>query len=52
MMLADEGIMPPREWMHNYNIKDSYDYTLKDCLQEHNLVVPYHWNDNDMTIFD
>lgn len=45
--------MPPREWMHNYNIKDKNNKTLKDYLKDNNLPIPEHWkNENEMTIFD
>ena len=44
--------MPPRCWMHNYDIKDKDGKTLKDFLEDSNLPVPYHWHDEDMTIFD
>ena len=43
--------MPPREWMHNYDTKSNYD-RLKTALECNNLPVPYHWHDDDMTIFD
>ena len=45
--------MPPREWMHGYNIRFYYNYTLKDRLKNKNLPIPRHWiNDDKMTIFD
>ena len=52
MFLAKKKIMPPREWMHDYNLKDSDNRSLKYHLKNNNLLVPYHWYDNDMTIFD
>lgn len=42
MILTNHCIMPPREWMHNYNIKDEYNRTLKDYLEDNDLPVPYH----------
>ena len=44
--------MPSKEWMHNYIISDYVYYTLKEYLEINLLPVPYHCNDNDMTIFD
>ena len=44
--------MPPREWMHSYNIKDINGKTLKDYLEYNYLLIPKHWKDNDITIFD
>ena len=38
--------------MHNYIISDYVYYTLKKYLEINLLPVPYHWSDNDMTIFD
>ena len=35
--------MPPREWMHNYDIKDINDKTLKDYLEDNYLPIPKHW---------
>ena len=43
--------MPPREWMYNYDTRSNYD-KLKTALEWNNLPVPYHWDDDDMTIFD
>ena len=37
--------------MHNYDTKSNYD-KLKTSLKYNNLPVPYHWNDDDMTIFE
>ena len=39
MILANKGIMPPRYWMHDYNIRDIYNKTLNDYLQENNLPI-------------
>lgn len=33
MILADENIMPPKEWMHNYNIENKYGATLIGYLE-------------------
>ena len=52
MILAKNGIIPPQDWMHNYNIIDNNNKTLKYYLENNQLPVPYHWNNNDMTIFD
>ena len=39
--------------MHNYDIKNKYNSTLKYYLEINQLPVPYHWEDEDgMTIFD
>ena len=43
MILADENIMPPREWMHNYVIKNKDDETLKSIMIKNYLPGPYHW---------
>ena len=38
--------------MYNYDIKNKSGKTLKDYLKDNNLPIPYHWHDDDMTIFD
>ena len=38
--------------MHDVNMKNSYDMSIRSLLLENNLPVPHHWHDNDMTIFD
>ena len=43
MILAKQEIMPPKEWMHNYDIKDINDKTLKDYLEDNYLPIPKHW---------
>ena len=32
MILAKNGILPPREWMHDYTIRNKYEHSLKDYL--------------------
>lgn len=39
--------------MHNYNIKNRKDQTLKDIIIEECMPYPLHWTNNeDLTIFD
>ena len=38
--------------MHNYEIKNNYDVSLKSYLFLQHMLIPKHWHDNDMTIFD
>lgn len=33
MILVQKRIMPPKEWMHSYNIKNVDGITLKDYLE-------------------
>lgn len=37
--------------MYDVNVKIGF-ISIKDKLEENNLPVPYHWKDDDMTIFD
>ena len=37
--------------MYNYDTRSDYN-RLKTTLKCNNLPVPYHWHDDDMTIFD
>ena len=52
LLVINNQIIPPRQWMHNYYIMDNYKQTLKDYLEQYYLPVPYHWGDNNMNIFD
>ena len=38
--------------MHYYDIKNKENKTLKDYLEISKLLVPHHWKDNNMSIFD
>ena len=40
MILAYNKIMPPREWMHKYSIKNKHNKSLKDYLIESCMPVP------------
>ena len=33
MILARNGIIPPREWMHDYKILNSFNEGIKNCLR-------------------
>ena len=52
MILAYKRIIPPREWMHDYDIKNNFNKSINDYLRDNYLPVPKYWNDNDMNIFD
>ena len=49
--LASYGLIPDRRVMYDVNVKIGF-ISIKDKLEENNLPVPYHWKDDDMTIFD
>ena len=51
IILAENGIIPPRRWMHDNKIENNFGQTIGSLLQDNKLPVPKHW-DNDMTIFD
>ena len=38
--------------MHNYDIKNKYGYTLRGYLFLQHMLIPEHWHNNYMTIFD
>ena len=44
--------LPPIKWMHDIDLKNSNDESIKTLLQAIHAPIPYHWNDNDMDIFD
>ena len=48
--MAENGIIPPKEWYHNPNIKNNYGWTVAHCLKLNNLPVPNEWyDDKEMT---
>ena len=38
--------------MYNIYLKDREHKSIYDLLREKFSPIPYHWNDNHMTIFD
>ena len=34
MYLAEKGIIPPKEWIHDPNIRNKYGDTVAHCLKE------------------
>ena len=40
MMLAFNGIIPPKEWCHDPNIKDKYGYTVAMHLARNGKNIP------------
>ena len=48
MYLAEKGIIPPKEWQHDPNIKDKWGKTVAYHLKYNNLPIPNEWYDDDM----
>ena len=48
MILVKERIIPPKEWIHDPNIKDKYNNTVANKLKYNNLPVPNEWYDEKM----
>ena len=44
--------MPPTYWMHDINMDSYFVRSIKTLLLWAKLPIPYHWHENDMTIFD
>ena len=40
MWITRWSYLVPRHWMHNYDIKNKYDKTLKDCMVEKHVPIP------------
>ena len=38
--------------MHDINLENNEEESIKTNLSDYYLPVPYHWHDNDITIFD
>ena len=43
MKLAFNGIIPPKQWIHDPNIKFLKIYTVADHFKFNNLPVPNEW---------
>ena len=48
MYLAEKGIIPPKEWQHDPNIKDKWGKTVAYHLKYNNLPIPNEWYDDSM----
>ena len=42
MILASNGIIPPKEWYHDKFIKN-YSYTIAEKLSYEGIIPPQHW---------
>ena len=40
MWLTKKYKLVPKQWMHNYQIKNKQDKTLKDIMKERKMIVP------------
>ena len=43
MLLAENGIIPPREWIHNPKLKDSFGWTVAMRLASSGIIPPEEW---------
>ena len=43
MILADKGVIPPRNCNHDCNIVDYNEYTVEYYLNKSKLPIPNHW---------
>ena len=43
MMLARNGIIPPKEWIHHPEIKNTYNRTVAICLALAYIIPPKEW---------
>ena len=48
MLLVNNDIIPPKQWIHDPNIKNNRDYTVADYLKKKNLPVPNEWYNDIM----
>ena len=48
MKLTDYGIISLKEWIHDPNIKDKYNYTVSYYLKYSCFPVPNEWYDEEM----
>ncbi len=47
MLLAYNGIIPPKEWYHNRFLFSSDDKTVKSLLHKNNINIPKEWDYNN-----
>ena len=45
MKLVYNGIIPPKEWIHDPNIRDRWNKTVSYYLEENCLPIPNIWYD-------
>lgn len=43
MWLAFNGCLIPRQWMHDYSLKNARDETLKRLMIDWDTPMPDHW---------
>ena len=43
MYLAEHGIIPPKEWQHDPNLKNNYNDTVAMILANNIIVPPPEW---------
>ena len=44
MLLAENKIIPPKEWIHDPRIKNIKNLTVYDILKTKNINVPDEWD--------
>ena len=48
MKLAEHGIIPPKEWIHDPNIKDKWGNTVADFLKRQYFPISNEWYNENM----
>lgn len=43
MILAENGIIPSKEWYHDPSLKISYTFTVAAFLANNNILPPKEW---------
>ena len=43
MYLAANGIIPPKEWIHDPALCDKNEYTVAMCLALNKIIPPKEW---------
>ena len=46
MYLASKGVIPPKEWYHNPELRNSNGETVEDILRQKGINVPKEWMTN------
>ena len=46
MLLAQGGMVPPKQWCHDSSLKNVKNYTVAFYLRKSGTKVPPEWNDS------
>ena len=48
IILASRSIVPPKEWIHDSNIRNKSNLNVTDMFKIHYFPIPNEWYDDSM----